>query len=375
MSNALAGTSGKISPKLARELKIANSAVDRLSDIITDFLDISRIEAGKMSLNFNKLHVQSIIKESIELLSPVIKSNYMAVDLSMPKEPLHISADRNMIIQIMSKLMENAAKFVPDCGGLMTVRLIDKKHKIEINVEDNGNGIKGEDISLVFDKFIQIERHVGEGGHGTGLGLAITKELVEMHGGRIWVENVSDSGANFRIELPKSIPLPDEKNMRKNIDVNKSVDSVKDQIKELDDLCKETFRNSKQNKPADASNELCPVNWKLAIRYCGDEDTAEKIAESIVRDCPGYLSSLIKSANDCNRADSVYYAHKLRGSIITLGVSKLAQKAEQAETAAGLEDFKAVKKLIPEITSRYKHLESFLKKNEWIETAKLCSKC
>ena len=122
----------------------------------------------------------------------------------MPAEAeLFINADRDRITQVLTNLVDNAVKFVPDCGGCVTVRARDLDEEVRVDVEDNGPGIEGDDVSKVFNRFVQVERHVGPGSHGTGLGLAICRELIELQGGRIWVENAPTGGANFCFALPK----------------------------------------------------------------------------------------------------------------------------------------------------------------------------
>ncbi len=106
-------------------------------------------------------------------------------------------------MQVLSNLIDNAIKFVPDCGGKIMVEVKDLGDEIGITLEDNGPGIEADDVNKVFNRFVQVGRQVGPGKHGTGLGLAICKELVKLHGGRIWAENIPAGGARFCLTLPK----------------------------------------------------------------------------------------------------------------------------------------------------------------------------
>jgi len=203
ISNALAGVTGRLNRKLRKDLEIADEMVDRLAGITNDFLDISKIEVGKMTLNSTPLVIQSVVAKVMEILELLVDNKNIDLSASMPDGELLVNADYNKMIQVLSNLIDNAVKFVPDCGGKIVVRVKDLGVDVGIDVEDNGPGIHGDDTSKVFDRFVQLRKHPGPGKHGTGLGLAITKELVELHGGRIRAENIPAGGTRFCITLPK----------------------------------------------------------------------------------------------------------------------------------------------------------------------------
>jgi len=205
VSNLMSGVAGKINDKQRESLEIANKEVSRLSRIINDFLDISRIEAG-IQLNQENVRIQSLVSDVVELFRPLADEKKMKLRTSMSEAGLFVNIDRDRMIQVLANLIDNAIKFVPDRGGQITVRVeeLALDDEVSIVVEDNGPGIKMDDISKVFDRFVQVEKHVGPGSHGTGLGLTISKELVELHGGRIWAENVPTGGTHFCFVLPKS---------------------------------------------------------------------------------------------------------------------------------------------------------------------------
>jgi signal transduction histidine kinase len=106
----------------------------------------------------------------------------------------------------VNNIIENATKFVPEKSGQISVEVEDRGERVGINVRDNGPGIHGDDKEKVFDRFVQVEKHVGPGKHGTGLGLAICRELIQLHSGRIWIEDNPGGGAAFKILLPKCDP-------------------------------------------------------------------------------------------------------------------------------------------------------------------------
>lgn len=205
VSNILAGVMGPVKPKQRETLETANKEVDRLARIISDFLDISKLEAGKVKLYTREIDMQTVINDSIDLLSHLAHEKNIVLNANMPENETLINADYDKMVQIMKNLLDNAIKFVPDCGGSIDVRVKDQGDKIEIDVEDNGYGIESDDISKVFNRFVQVKKQVGPGSHGTGLGLAISKELIELHGGQIWAENTPEGGANFCFVVPKNL--------------------------------------------------------------------------------------------------------------------------------------------------------------------------
>ena len=206
LSNAMAGVMGKVSPKLLRNLEMADEAIGRLTSIINDFLDVSKLEVGKMKLYPENLCVQQTISKLVDMIRFVTDSKNIQLDLEMPEENLYINADYEKITRVINNIIENATKFVPEETGKIIMRVEDKGERVRISIEDNGPGIHGDDKEKVFDQFVQVEKHIGPGKHGTGLGLAICRDLIQLHSGRIWIEDNPGGGAIFRILLPKCKP-------------------------------------------------------------------------------------------------------------------------------------------------------------------------
>jgi len=202
MSNALAGVTGKISPELRGNLTIATQGVDRLAKIISDLLDISQINTGKLHLHLERKSIQSMVTETVDFLLPMSKAKGIELKSTMPQKELFVNVDHGRIIQVLTNLITNALKFTPAIGGQINVRVKDLVDEVGVDVEDNGRGIAPDDINKVFDRFVQVAKQTGPGEHGTGLGLTITRELMEMHGGRVWVDSPGE-GSNFCIALPK----------------------------------------------------------------------------------------------------------------------------------------------------------------------------
>ncbi len=201
-SNAMAGVMGKISRKLYENLQTAEQSIDRLSKIISDFLDVSKIESDCLELDMTILTVQSIVTEVADSLQALAQAKGIEIKTALYGEAIEISADRERLTQILANLIGNAIKFIP-ANGHITVKVDDCGKEVQFSVEDDGPGLSEEDVEKIFDRFVQIRLISGPGHHGTGLGLAITRELVKMHGGRIWIESTLGEGCRFCFVLPK----------------------------------------------------------------------------------------------------------------------------------------------------------------------------
>ncbi len=201
VSNALAGVKGHLNPKLRESLEMANGTIDRLARIINEFLDISKIEAGKMRLHLAQFDVRSAVSETVKVLSILANEKDIELKTFLPDCELVINADRDRIEQTLINLISNGIKFAP-AGGHIWVRAKQLDATVAVEVEDDGPGIEASDIDKIFDRFVQIEKQIGPGEQGTGLGLSIAKELIEMHGGRIEVESELGRGTTFTVFLP-----------------------------------------------------------------------------------------------------------------------------------------------------------------------------
>ncbi len=208
-SNAMAGVMGKISRKLYESLKMAEQSIDRLSGIISDFLDISKIEADCLELNAEIIDVQTVLAEIVESLQTLARAKGIQIKVVSCAESPAVNADADRFAQILTNLIGNAIKFIP-ANGHITVAVKDCGNEVQFTVEDDGPGLSEQEVEKIFDRFVQIHVITGPGEHGTGLGLAITCKLVEMHGGRIWVESALGEGCRFHFVLPKCCPSVEE---------------------------------------------------------------------------------------------------------------------------------------------------------------------
>jgi len=194
---------GPTTPDQQEYLTIVKANIDRLARIIDDLLDMAKIEAGRVVLNKGFLQAGTVVEQVVDSMRPMAESKQIELAFHAPEEPLGVFADPDKVTQILLNLISNAIKYTSGPGQVaMTVREVDSE--VQFDVRDTGVGIAPEDLPKLFEKFQQFRRIAGVGGSkGTGLGLAISKRLVELHGGRIWVDSAPGTGSTFSFTLPK----------------------------------------------------------------------------------------------------------------------------------------------------------------------------
>jgi signal transduction histidine kinase/HAMP domain-containing protein len=234
VDNLADGVAGELPPTVRRYLERVRDNTDRLVRLITDLLDLSRIEAGRLELRRAPLPLDSLIPELLEGLRPLALAKDVTLVAAPMPAPLVVQADRDKLGQVLINLVENGLKFTP-AGGRVSVtcraldspidRVVESARSaappplgasaptsfVEIAVEDTGEGIPAEELSAIFDKFHQVRRDGRPKARGTGLGLTISKSLVELHGGTIRVESTPGLGSRFILSLPglePSAPSP-----------------------------------------------------------------------------------------------------------------------------------------------------------------------
>lgn len=193
------GIPGKINKEQEEILETAGSNIDRLACIISNLLDITRIESGKIELKKGQVNICELIERVVGSFN--FKEKNLELKVHLPKKELIAYADASRITQVVVNLIDNAFKFTQE--GFIEVNIEEKEKSVEFSVMDSGRGIAKDNLQKVFDKFQQFERPVGEGTKGIGLGLPIAKALIEMHNGKIWAESEYGKGSKFTFSLPK----------------------------------------------------------------------------------------------------------------------------------------------------------------------------
>jgi PAS domain S-box-containing protein len=198
---------GDLNGKQVGYLTRIKSNSDRLARLINDLLDLSTIEAGKIDLRPTKLSLVTLVKEAAESLRPVATEKLINLTVMSADPGVIAWADRDKVIQVLMNLIGNALKFTPTRGKVTIAVAKDSAAWMQISVTDTGPGIPAEEVNKVFGRFYQIGQAGTQKTQGTGLGLAISKALVEMHGGKIWVESEAGKGSTFFFTLPAEQPF------------------------------------------------------------------------------------------------------------------------------------------------------------------------
>ena len=196
------GTVGELNEKQENYVDKIISSSKHLNELIGEILDLTQIEAGKMELNIENVSLPHFIEENISILNVLARKRNVLIKKDIAPELDVIECDKQRLRQIISNLVDNAVKFSKEEGGTVTVSAKKEEDIVRISVSDTGIGIKEEDIGKLFTPFKQLNMGYTREQGGTGLGLAITKQLVELHGGKIWVESKYGEGSTFIFTLP-----------------------------------------------------------------------------------------------------------------------------------------------------------------------------
>ena len=196
---------GNINQQQRELLEVAKSNIERLSKIINDILDISKIEAGTLPLHKTLLDLKHLVKQVFSKYKSMAEEKDIKFTLNLPEHAIEAYLDSDRIKQVLINLVSNALKFTKE-NGSVEVKLEDTQQDIICFVEDTGVGIAELDLDKIFDKFQQFGKTPGPGERGTGLGLSIAKKIMQMHKGRIWVKSELGKGSTFYVSIPKYSP-------------------------------------------------------------------------------------------------------------------------------------------------------------------------
>ncbi len=199
LSLILDGALGQTTSDQQEFLGTMDAEVDRLTDLINNMLDISKIEASRMRLARARLDVGELIASLLRSCQPLLGRRAVRTEC---EEVALVFADRHRMAQVLTNLLSNAIKFTDEQRGSITFRLGRQDGMAAISVEDNGPGIASEDVPKLFQKFSQVGAQPKGQPRGTGLGLVVCKELVELHGGRIETRSAVGQGTAFTVLLP-----------------------------------------------------------------------------------------------------------------------------------------------------------------------------
>ncbi len=231
-------------------INIIISEAERLTTLINDVLDIAKMEAGKLDWKQEQINIEKVIERSLAATSALFDAKNLELIKNIEPALPKIIGDEDRLIQVLINLISNAVKFT-EYGSITCSAKVNNSNVI-ISVTDTGSGISQEDCPLVFDKFKQVGEIFTDKPQGTGLGLPICKQIVEHHGGNIWVESELTKGSTFSFSIP--IPIINEVNQF-------------DKIVNLDSLVKQLQEHSTNNIPtSDTQKTILVVDDDANIR-------------------------------------------------------------------------------------------------------------
>lgn len=187
------------------DLRVVYRNCEYLSSMISDVLDLSRIDAGHLSLYRERVDLAEVIHSALAVVRPLLKKKGLSLQLAIPDERPEVYCDRVRIRQAILNMLSNAARFTSQ--GEVSLSLVEQDEKVVVRVTDTGPGIAPEDAERIFEPFDQGTAQLWRDKGGSGLGLSISRQFVRLHGGRMWLESELGVGSSFIFELPISPPI------------------------------------------------------------------------------------------------------------------------------------------------------------------------
>ncbi|PIP86785.1 hypothetical protein COV42_01070 [Candidatus Campbellbacteria bacterium CG11_big_fil_rev_8_21_14_0_20_44_21] len=199
----LEGSYGEVNPSVKEAVQNIFYSADNLSEVVQDFLDVSRIEQGRMKYDFVKVDMKKLIESVINELKPNIQEAGLGIKFEFEPGEYFVKADRGKLNQVIINLVDNAQKYTKE--GEIAVSLVKKDKKVLTKIKDRGIGIKKEDLPKLFGKFVRSKDANEVNVKGTGLGLYLVKKIMEAHQGRVWAYSAGiGGGSTFFLELDEA---------------------------------------------------------------------------------------------------------------------------------------------------------------------------
>ena len=198
---------GELNPEQHHYLQKMLSGSDHLLSLVDELLDLSRIQAGQLTLDLGPVDVRELIDQSVAGISPLLEKKHLQLQSHVQEGLPAMMVDSRRLQQVLINVINNAIKFTPE-HGIIAVRARIEGNRLLVEVQDTGIGISEEDITKLFQRFNQVDTSFTRTAGGVGLGLAISKGLVEAHGGEIGVRSEPGRGSTFWFVLP--LPSPSD---------------------------------------------------------------------------------------------------------------------------------------------------------------------
>ncbi len=197
----LAGLAGQVDKTQQEMILRARERLDSLLRLINDWLDLARIDQGKIVANLKPVGLERLLQKQVDFLEPLAREYGVSLKLESAKGPASVLGDEQMLEQVFSNLITNAIKYNKPGGSVVVTLGVENSFVIAV-VKDTGIGIAKEHLPFIFDQFYRVSRREDQKIKGTGLGLSIAKKIVEAHDGSIQVESELGQGSTFRVRLP-----------------------------------------------------------------------------------------------------------------------------------------------------------------------------
>lgn len=198
LENIEQGIAGEVQPKQKDVLLDVFRVLNRLARLISDLLDLSKIESGKMELKRQSVNIVELAQEAAKNFDKIAKDKNIQIIIDVPNKAINVSADKDKLTQVFVNLISNGIKFTDQ--GSVSIKVIEMQNEVQVEISDTGLGMEEGQLEKIFDKFVRI---VADKREGTGLGLPIAKDIIGLHNGRIRVESQTGKGSKFIFNLPK----------------------------------------------------------------------------------------------------------------------------------------------------------------------------
>jgi PAS domain S-box-containing protein len=199
---------GRHDPKsVANASEIIARQAAHMTDLVNDLLDVSRVTRGLVTLDKEELDLNVIVSAAVEQVRPLVDARRHALTLQLSGQPAHVIGDRTRLVQVVSNILNNAAKYTAPGGRIVLAVTVDDD-QVQVAVSDNGVGIAPEVLPYIFDLFTQAERTPDRSQGGLGIGLALVKSLIALHGGSVHARSAGmELGSEFSVCLPRLVAL------------------------------------------------------------------------------------------------------------------------------------------------------------------------
>ena len=212
--------------KSKRYLRTMKQNCYRLVRLIDNLIDVTKIDAGYFEIHLSNCNIVSVVEEITLSVAEYVENKGISLLFDTEMEEKIIACDKDKIERIMLNLISNAIKFT-NAGGNILVNIFERRGNIVVSVRDTGIGIPKEKLQCIFDRFIQVDKSLTRNREGSGIGLSLVKALVEMHGGKIFLESQIDIGSEFSFELPiKQLADDEDEYVNNNLNANSNIEKI-----------------------------------------------------------------------------------------------------------------------------------------------------